>query len=84
MAMTGSLTGDTMLAAAVLVANLFALAVAVAELREAQQLGGKRLRRVPLPGRSRRRNPEHAAAAACQAARPDAPGADRRYKPCFR
>ena len=41
MAMTGPLTGGTMLAAAVLAANLVALAVAVAELREAQQLAGQ-------------------------------------------
>ena len=41
MAMNGPLTGGTMLAAAVLAANLVALAVAVAELREAQQLAGQ-------------------------------------------
>jgi hypothetical protein len=36
-ALTGWLTGDTTLAAAALIANLAALAIAVAELREAQQ-----------------------------------------------
>ena len=49
MAMTGTVTGDTVLVAAVLAANLVALAVAVAELREAQQLAGKLLPRVPRP-----------------------------------
>jgi hypothetical protein len=40
-AMTGALTGDTTLAAAALAANLVALATAVAELRQAQQLAGQ-------------------------------------------
>jgi hypothetical protein len=41
LAMTGALTGDTMLLTAVLAANLVALAVAVTELREAQQHAGQ-------------------------------------------
>ena len=41
MAMTGALTGDAMLVACVLAANLVALAIAVAELREAQQLAAQ-------------------------------------------
>ena len=41
MSMTGALSGGTMLVTTVLIANLVALAVAVAELREAQQLAGQ-------------------------------------------
>jgi hypothetical protein len=62
LSMAGPLTGDTMMAAAVLAASLAALAVAVAELREAQHLaaqaaaaragrGSPRSRRAPARGR---------------------------------
>ena len=79
MAMTGALSGGTMLVTAVLIANLVALAVAVAELREAQQLAGQaaaaraaaghlhaatRSLRPPQPAGAQARTPQGQAAAA--------------------
>ena len=79
MAMTGALTGDAMLVACVLAANLVALAIAVAELREAEQLAAQaagaraaaehphaclRSLRVPQPAGPQARPAEGQAAAA--------------------
>jgi hypothetical protein len=70
MAMTGTLTGDTILVAAVLAANLVALAVAVTELREAQQLAGQ--------AAAARAAAEHLHAATRGTRAPQPPGAQAR------